>query len=282
MKKLLLCLFLVTLLLPVFSACGGKGGESNVTTATPAIAKVRLWLTLTNSPDAAAVTTLTPEQTAQASIWARGTTEENLTFKVNLEYNGKLTTLASGVRTEGASKATAVGGFAAPLEAGKYTFKALTGATGTVIGSLEINVVSSLSTTSPSAQASVTSAPSSTLAPALSEQPDKATYQKYFSELGIGKMPAEVKNSPMDLQKDVNVFTKGDQICLYGTIILECQVQSSVYDVAAKKVVKSGGLPKPMTGGFAGWEPLDLAVGKYEYKVYVGDALVGVFPFEVR
>jgi len=115
-----------------------------------------------------------------------------------------------------------------------------------------------------------------------SAQPDVAIFQKYFKELGLGKLPAEVKDIPTDLQKNATIFTADDQICLYGEIILECQLRNTVYDVEAKKVVNEGGLPRPMTGGFAGWEPLTIPAGKYEYKVYVGDVLVAVFPFEVR
>lgn len=267
MKKwvLLPCMTILALLVLGLSACGG--GTTGSAPSAPTIAKVRMWITLSNDPDAPSVTTLTPEQTSQASIWARGTTEETITFKVNLFYDDKFTTLVTNVHTEGSSKAVAVGGFSAPLEPGNYTFKAISGALGAVIGSLEITVKPSLS-----------AAPSAT----LSEQPDAATFQKYFSELGIGKMPAEVKNPPLDLQPNVSVFTAGDQICLYGTIIQECQLRNAVYDVGAKKVIKEGGLPKPMTGSFAGWEPVDLPVGKYEYKIYVDDILVGVFPFEVR
>jgi hypothetical protein len=87
---------------------------------------------------------------------------------------------------------------------------------------------------------------------------------------------------PKDLQKNVTVYSTTDQICLYGTIILECQLRSTMYDTASGKVVEEGGLPKPMTGGFAGWEPMPVPAGKYDYKVYVGDALVAIFPFEVR
>jgi len=278
MKRRLMISLVMALLILGLSACGG-GTES--TPNAPMIAKVRMWITLSNSPDAPPVTTLTPEQTAQASIWARGTTEEKVTFKVSLYYDDKFTTLVTGVRTEG-SKAVAVGGFATALEPGKYTFKAISGAMGAVIGSLEITVASSL----PPAQPATPSEKASPTPPAatstLSEEPDRATFQKYFSDLGIGKMPDEVKNPPVDLQKNVSVFTAGDQICLYGTVILECQIRSAVYDVGAKKVVREGGLPQPVEGGFAGWEPVDLPVGKYEYKIYVGDALVGVFPFEVR
>jgi len=283
------CMMVIIFLVLALSACGNTASTPNA--PAPAIAKVRIWLTLGNNPDAPPVTTLTPEQTAQASIWARGTTEENITFKLNLVYGDKLTTLATNVRTEGSNKAVAVGGLATPLEPGNYTFQAISGAFGGVVGSLQVTVVSSLPT-APSGQPTSqppASSPTASEQPApstpstgLSEQPDKATYQKYFSELGIGKMPAEVKNPPFDLQKNVSVFTAGDQICLYGTLTQECQIRNAIYDVNAQKVVKTGGLPKPMTGGFAGWEPVDLPAGKYEYKVYVGDALVGVFPFEVR
>ena len=298
MKKCLslLCVMLAVLLIPVLVACSGGGGAGSSQPTPPAIAKVRIWLTLSNNPDASPVTTLTPEQTAQASIWARGTTEETVTFKLNLVYGDKLTTLATNVRTEGASKAVAIGGLAAPLEPGNYTFQAISGAFGGVVGSLQIAVVSSLPSTPSTAPSEQPTSPAPTPYPTtasgqpapsiptsgLSEQPDKATSQKYLSDLGIGKMPAEVKNPVLDLQKNVNVFTAGDQFCLYGTLIQECQIRNAIYDVNAQKVVKTGGLPKPMTGGFAGWEPVDLPAGKYEYKVYVGDALVGVFPFEVR
>lgn len=124
--------------------------------------------------------------------------------------------------------------------------------------------------------------PLPSVTPALSEQPDMAAFQKYFKELGLGKVPPGVKDLPTELQKNATVFAAGDQICLYGEIILECQIRNTVYDVATGKIVNEGGLPRPMTGGFAGWEPLSIPVGKYEYKVYVEDVLVAVFPFEVR
>jgi len=256
------CVLIAATLALGLVGCGGGGAGSGTTSsqqAAPAIAKVKIWLTLSNNPDAPPVTTLTPEQTGQASIWTRGTTEETVTFKVNLYYGDKLTTLAQNVRTEGSSKAAAIGALASPLEPGSYTFTAHSGSFGEVVGSLTITVT----------------------APPLSEQPDKTAFNKYFSDMGLGRLPAGGQ-LPTDLQKNVTTFATGDQISLYGNIIEECQVRTAIYDVQAKKVVKEGGLPKPMKGGFAGAEPLDIPTGKYEFKVYVGSALVAIFPFEVR
>jgi hypothetical protein len=145
------------------------------------------------------------------------------------------------------------------------------------VGVFPFEVLAAPAATQTSQTPATTTAPSVT----LSEQPDKVTFQKYFSEMGLGKIPTDGK-FPQDLQRNATVFTAGDQICLYGNIILECQTRDAVYDVLAKKVIQEGGLPKPMTGGFAGWEPLTIPVGTYEYKVYVTDILVAVFPFEVR
>jgi len=127
---------------------------------------------------------------------------------------------------------------------------------------------------------------------ALSEQPDKATFQKHFSitptPMGLGKILTS-GNLPQELQQNVTVFAIGDQITLYGNIIKECQQpRYAIYDVLAKKVIKEGGLSFPpiKSGfdavGFVSMDTLEAPIGKYEYKVYVSDVLVAVFPFEVR
>ena len=108
-----------------------------------------------------------------------------------------------------------------------------------------------------------------------------ATYQKYFILLGIGKMPPVITDPAKELLQNVSVFKTTDLIALYGETIVECQIQSKFYDVAAGKVVHEGGLPQPILGGFATWDIVNLPIGHYEYKVYVDNILVGVFPFEV-
>ncbi len=121
-----------------------------------------------------------------------------------------------------------------------------------------------------------------TLSPTLSEQPDQVTFNKYFSDMGLGRIPPGGQ-LPLDLQQNATVFTQGDQICTYFGVIHEVQVRTAIYDVEAKKVVEEGGYPGSLTPkNYAGAEPLTTPAGKYEYKVYVGDVLVAVFPFEVR
>lgn len=68
--------------------------------------------------------------------------------------------------------------------------------------------------------------------------------------MNFGRVPIDAK-SPADFEKNVTVFSAGDQIAL-------------------------------LKGSFGGWDPLDIPAGKYEYKVFVGDVLVAILPFEVR
>jgi len=116
----------------------------------------------------------------------------------------------------------------------------------------------------------------------ISEQPNEETFKEYFSDMGLGILPPEGK-LPMDLQQNVDIFKRGEQICTYGTIIKEVLIQSAIYNPSAKKfAIEKGGYPKPLTqGGFAGCGPIDIAKGKYEYKIYVNDILVALFPFEI-
>lgn len=117
----------------------------------------------------------------------------------------------------------------------------------------------------------------------LSEQPDSVTFRKYFSDMGIGGLPAGGE-LPYDLKRNVRVFAPGDQICLYGTIVQEVQVTTAIYDVKAKGFIgERQGFPQALSpGGFAGCSAIDIPVGRYEIKVYADDVLIAVIPFEVR
>jgi len=119
----------------------------------------------------------------------------------------------------------------------------------------------------------------------LSEDPGKAAFEEYFSELGLGKLPAG-GILPADLKKDENVFVSNgtDQIVIYGTLLKDAKLSSVIYDVKTKNNVR-GKTEFPMVmkkGGFAGSEPVNLYAGLFEYQIWLADKLVAVFPFEVR
>ena len=79
-------------------------------------------------------------------------------------------------------------------------------------------------------------------------------------------------------------FTTKDTFCVGGTIIKDVQLTVKYYDTVAKKLVEAGGAP-PSTlkaGGFVGSSSMPVPAGKWELKVYVGDKLVAVLPFEVK
>lgn len=126
----------------------------------------------------------------------------------------------------------------------------------------------------------------------LSEQPNTAEFNKYFSEISLGKMPIGSKqiSPPDNVPTKTNVFSnKTDQFCVAMTMIKTIPVNvaaAGVYDVTAKSFAASDSkskIPRALTqGGSIGCESLALPIGKYEYKMYVNDILVSVIPFEVK
>jgi hypothetical protein len=119
----------------------------------------------------------------------------------------------------------------------------------------------------------------------LSEQPDQAAFNEYFTELGLGKLP-ENGNLPSDLKKNDNIFISNglEQIVIYGELLLDAKLSTAVYDAGAGKNIRDKSeLPMVVKkGGFAESEPVNFPPGKYEYKIWAGSKLTGVFPFEVR
>jgi hypothetical protein len=121
----------------------------------------------------------------------------------------------------------------------------------------------------------------------LSEQPDKAKYDEYFTEFYLGKLPLGTGANPSNLPIKTAVFTSEDQFCTVWTQkkdIPAGSISGAVYDTVAKKDFE----PKtafPMAlnaGGHMGSQPLTYPPGKYEYKIYIDDVLVIVLPFEVQ
>jgi len=119
----------------------------------------------------------------------------------------------------------------------------------------------------------------------LSQQPDETAFKEYFSELGLGKLP-EKGSLPLDLKKGDNVFISNgkDHLVIYGNLLKDAKFSNGIYDVKNKNNIREK-TEFPMVikkGGFAGSEPVNIPSGLYEYKIWVGDKLVGVFSFEVK
>jgi hypothetical protein len=128
----------------------------------------------------------------------------------------------------------------------------------------------------------------------LSEQPDKAKYQEYFTEFYLGKAPRgqqipQIHPGSPGLIKTAVFIASEDEFCVVGTVkkaIPSGSFYIAVYDTVAKKdfVSKTVEFTEGLNAGSFGWvdNPIEYPAGKYEYKVYIDDALVVVVPFEVR
>lgn len=68
----------------------------------------------------------------------------------------------------------------------------------------------------------------------LSEQPDEAAFREYFSDIGLGKLPAGAE-FPEGVQQNITVLTTSDEICMYGTVTQEVLLSVAVYDTVAKE-----------------------------------------------
>jgi len=122
----------------------------------------------------------------------------------------------------------------------------------------------------------------------LSEQPNKAKYDEYFTEFYLAKLPIGTEMSATNPPIKTTVFIASED--LFGSVMSVIKdipagsIAGAVYDTAAKKDFE----PKtafPMAlkaSNYAGTQPLKYPPGKYEYKVYIDDVLVVVIPFEVR
>ena len=122
----------------------------------------------------------------------------------------------------------------------------------------------------------------------LSEQPNKAKYDEYFTDFYLAKIPIGTEMSATNPPVKTTVFIASED--LFGSVMSVIKdipagsIAGAVYDTVAKKDFE----PKtafPMAlkaSNYAGTQPLKYPPGKYEYKVYIDDVLVVVIPFEVR
>ena len=132
----------------------------------------------------------------------------------------------------------------------------------------------------------------------LSEQPDKAKYDEYFTDFYLGKLPRGQQFGPylggkqfdpdnMPVKTAVFIASE-DEFCGVATLKKDIPLGSfyiSIYDAGAKKdAVTKALFSQDLNAGDFGWadDPIGFPAGKYEYKLYIDDVLVVVAPFEVR
>ena len=119
----------------------------------------------------------------------------------------------------------------------------------------------------------------------FSEKPDQVMFNEYFTRLRLGTVTEWPKEGPPPFQ-ETNIFKLGDQLCLDATVLKDVSPEGEIYNPYEEVVVvpRMAGGPGLKKGGNIGCSsmPPELSAGKkYEYKIYVGDTLVAVLPFEV-
>lgn len=123
---------------------------------------------------------------------------------------------------------------------------------------------------------------------APSEQADTAIFDSYFKSIYLGKLPIGQEPGYAAVPQVTALFIKGqDQYCTVleaRKVISEGTYASAIYDLdsneyAKQKMAFPGSFP---LGGSMGCGDIPFSAGRYEYKAYINDALIFVFPFEIR
>lgn len=120
----------------------------------------------------------------------------------------------------------------------------------------------------------------------LSEQPDSAKFNEYFTNAWIGKLPVNTEFDPMAVVP-AQTFSATDQFCTSLDIkktIAKGSLSGAVYNVDTKEYVESKSVfPMELKqGNTLGCEPLTFVAGKYESKVYIDNILTIVLPFRIQ
>lgn len=123
---------------------------------------------------------------------------------------------------------------------------------------------------------------------APSEQANETKFNEYFKSIYLGKIAVGEKLGYEAVPQVTAAFEKGkDQYCTVleaKKAIPEGSYASAIYDLNSKKYAKQkttfpGSFP---AGTNAGCGDIPFSAGIYEYKAYINDVLVSVFPFEIR
>ncbi len=119
----------------------------------------------------------------------------------------------------------------------------------------------------------------------VSEEIDGKLFRESFAFLRLAKATEMPTDRPPELQA-IRIFSLRDYLCLEGEPLKDIKMAFEIYNPYDKVVIVSKEVPKEQKGGFRfiDCKPLPLGIvpgKKYEYKVYVEDKVVAIFPFEV-
>jgi len=117
----------------------------------------------------------------------------------------------------------------------------------------------------------------------IPEGPNVEKSDEYFSDIGLGKLAADA-DLLQDMEPNISIFLPDEGICLYGTLKKSAIIGFAIYNPETSSYESERqDLPQTLEkGGFASCSGLTAGSGKYEYRVYIGDSLVAVLPFEVK
>jgi len=117
----------------------------------------------------------------------------------------------------------------------------------------------------------------------IPEGPNVEKSDEYFSDIGLGKLAADA-DLLQDMEPDISIFLPDEGICLCGTLKKSAIIGVAIYNPETSSYESERqDLPQTLEkGGFASCSELTAGSGKYEYRVYIGDSLVAVLPFEVK
>ena len=115
------------------------------------------------------------------------------------------------------------------------------------------------------------------------KSPDTDKFNEYFSDIGLGKLAADA-DLLQDMEPDVTTFLPDEKICLHGTLKKSAIIGIAIYNPETSSYESERqDIPQTLEkGDFSSCGPIAFGSGSYEYKVYIGDTLVAVLPFEVE
>jgi len=121
----------------------------------------------------------------------------------------------------------------------------------------------------------------------LSEQPNSATFNQYFSEAYLAKLAIGQQVGPSNTTKTTTFNPITDQFCVNFMIkkTISSEIMSTaIYSAATKTDIepKAAVGRELATGGSSGCQDTVQTAGHYEYKVYLNNVLAAVLPFDIQ